>query len=283
MINILFCGNDKVFHGALSELISIVNKTNEIVKCYIYTADLTRIRPTFTAINDEQIEFLNEVIQTKNKANIVQKVDVTDLYEKELGNCINENTSYTPYAMLRLLADIVPNMPDKLLYLDIDMMAAQDISELYNKDISEYEYAATKEFMGKFFVKWDYINSGVLLLNLKKIKETKLFEKARELVRTKKMICVDQDAIFKSTTKKMILPRIYNEQIRFNKKDTVICHFCKRLLWYPFPRITNYKQWQVDKVHNVLKCHAFDKDLEEYLVWKNKYENFIKQNGGKND
>ena len=272
MINILLCGNDKVFDGALTELISITNKTKEDIHCYIYTANLTRIKPAYTSISDDNIEFLNIVIKTKNENNIVQKVDVTEIYEKELGKCINENTGYTPYAMLRLLADLVPNMPDKLLYLDIDMMAAGDISELYNKDISEYEYAAAKEFMGKFFVKWDYINSGMLLLNLKKIKETKLFEKARELVRTKKMICVDQDAIYRSTTKKLILPRIYNEQIRFNKKDTLICHFCKRLLWYPYPRVRNIKQWQVEEVHKILRCHAFDSDLEEYLEWKNKSE-----------
>ena len=268
MINILFCGNDKVFHGALSELISIVNKTNEIVKCYIYTADLTRIKTSFTAINDEQIEFLNEVIQTKNKANIVQKVDVTDLYEKELGNCINENTSYTPYAMLRLLADIVPNMPDKLLYLDIDMMANGDIAELYNTDISEYEYAAVREKYGSKLIALDYINAGMLLLNMKKIKETKLLEKARELIRTKKMLFADQDAVYKSTTKKLLLPRKFSEQAWFNKKDTVICHFCKRMLWWPYPRTENYKQWNVEEVHKILKCHAFDADLNEYLEWK---------------
>lgn len=273
MINILLCGNEKVFDGALTELISITNNTKEDINCYIFTANLTRINSNYTEIKDEQIEFLNSVVKSKNKNNEVQKVDVTEIYEKELGKCKNENTSYTPYAMLRLLADLVSNMPDKLLYLDIDMMAAKDISELYNIDITEYEYAAAKEFLGKFFVKWDYINSGVLLLNLKRIKENKTFEKARELIRNKKMVCVDQDALFKSTTKKLILPRIYNEQIRFNKKDTIICHFCKRLLFYPYPRIENYKQWQVDKVHKVLKCHTFDKDLDEYLEWKNKYEN----------
>ena len=273
MINILLCGNEKVFDGALTELISITNNTKEDINCYIFTANLTRINSNYTEIKDEQIEFLNSVVKSKNKNNEVQKVDVTEIYEKELGKCKNENTSYTPYAMLRLLADLIPEMPDKLLYLDVDIMAAKDISELYNIDITEYEYAAAKEFLGKFFVKWDYINSGVLLLNLKRIKENKTFEKARELIRNKKMVCVDQDALFKSTTKKLILPRIYNEQIRFNKKDTIICHFCKRLLFYPYPRIENYKQWQVDKVHKVLKCHTFDKDLDEYLEWKNKYEN----------
>lgn len=32
MINILFCGNYKVFDGALTELISITNKTSEAGK-----------------------------------------------------------------------------------------------------------------------------------------------------------------------------------------------------------------------------------------------------------
>ena len=36
------------------------------------------------------------------------------------------------------------------------------------------------------------------------------------------MLFADQDAIFRSTTKKKILPRIYNEQSKFNKKDTII-------------------------------------------------------------
>ena len=82
------------------------------------------------------------------------------------------------------------------------------------------------------------------------------------------MLFADQDAVYRSTTKKLLLPRIYNEQARFNKKDTVICHFCKRLLWWPYPRVRNYKQWNVEEVHKILKCHVFDDDLNEYLEWK---------------
>lgn len=42
----------------------------------------------------------------------------------------------------------------------------------------------------------------MLLLNMKKIRETGLLEKARALIKTKKMLFADQDAIFRSTTKK---------------------------------------------------------------------------------
>ena len=271
MINILLSGNKKVFDGALSELISITNKTKEDVNCYIFTANLTRIKPEFTAIEDEQIAFLNKVVKTKNENNNVQKVDVTELYEKEFGNCKNEGAYCTPYTLLRLLADLIPNMPDKLLYLDIDMMAAKDIAELYYMDIRDFEYAAVKEKYGSKVIRWDYINAGMLLLNMKKIRETKLLEKARNRIREKKMLFADQDAIFWSTTKKRLLPRIYNEQAFFNRKKTVICHFCKRLIYIPYPQIENYKQWDVEKVHSLLRCHAFDDDLDEYLKWKEQY------------
>ena len=276
MINLLLCGNKKVFDGALTELISITNKTKETINCYIFTMDVSRINPSYTCITDEQVEFLNEAIQSKKSDNKVIKIDVTALYEREFGNCKNEGAYCTPYTLLRLLADLVPEIPEKILYLDIDMMAADDISKLYNIDISEYEYAAVKEKYGSWLIRPDYINAGMLLLNMKKIKETKLLEKARQRIKTKKMLFADQDAIYWSTTKKLLLPRIYNEQSKFNKKDTVICHFCKRLLILPYPRIENYKQWQVEEVHKVLKCYSFDKDLEEYTELKNKYELRIK-------
>ena len=270
MINILLCGNEKVFDGALTELISITNKTKEAINCYIFTMNLTRVKPEYTAITDEQIEFLQDVIKSKNTENKITKIDVTEIYETEFGKCVNETAYCTPYTLLRLLADKIENIPDKLLYLDIDMMAASDISELYNIDITDYEYAAVKEKYGSIFIRPDYINAGMLLLNMKKIKETGMLNKSRELIKTKKMLFADQDAIFRSTTKKKLLPRKYNEQSKFNRKDTVICHFCKRLLWRPYPHTENYKQWNVEEVHKVLKCYAFEEDLKEYLELKEK-------------
>ena len=272
MINILLCGNEGVFDGALTELISITNKTQEPVNCYIFTMDLSSVNEKYKSIRDEQIKFLNELIKSKNKDNLVTKVDVTNLYEKEFLNCKNQNAYCTPYTLLRLLADLVPNMPEKLLYLDIDMMAQKDIKELYDIDIENYEYAAVKEKYGSKLIRPDYINAGMLLLNMNEIKKTKLLEKARERIRNKKMLFADQDAVFWSTTKKKLLPRIYNEQAHFNKPDTVICHFCKRMLWFPYPRTENFKQWNVEQVHKILKCHAFDEDLEEYLKLKKEFE-----------
>ena len=276
MINILLCGNKKVFDGALTQLISMTRRTKEDITCYIFTMDVSRINEDFVPITDEQAEFLDYVVKLKNENNRVIKVDVTEIYEREFAHCKNENAYCTPYTLLRLLADLVPDMPEKLLYLDIDMMIHDDISKLYNIDVSDYEYAAVKEKYGCWLIRPDYINAGMLLLNMNKIEETCLLAKARERIKNKKMLFADQDAIFWSTTKKLILPRKFNEQSKFNRKDTVVCHFCKRLMILPYPHTENYKQWNIDEIHKELKCFTFDEDLEEYLKLKEKFETLQK-------
>lgn len=272
MINLLLCGNRKVFDGALTQLLSMTNRTKETINCYIMTMDLTRVKDEYVSITDEQIDFLNKVVKSKKEDNNVTKLDVTRLYEQEFGGCANESAYCTPYTLLRLLADLVPDMPDKLLYLDIDIMIGNDIKELWDIDVTGYEYAAVKEKYGCWLIRPDYINAGMLLLNMKKIRETGLLKKARHLITTKKMLFADQDAIFHSTTRKKIIPRKFNEQSKFDRKDTVVCHFCKRLMFLPYLHTENYKQWNVDEIHKYLKCFYFDSDLEEYLLLKKQFD-----------
>jgi len=266
-----------VFDGALTELLSITNRTKEAINCYIFTMDLTRVNENYKCISDSQIAFLDKVVKSKNEKNKVTKVDVTSLYEEEFGNCKNENAYCTPYTLLRLLADLIPDMPDKLLYLDIDMMIADDINDLYSKDVNDVEFLAVKEKYGCWLIWPDYFNAGMLLFNMSKIKETKLLEKARELIRTTKMLFADQDAIYRSKTKMGFLPRRYNEQSKFDRKDTLVCHFCKRLLLWPWFKVVNIKQWHIDDVHKYYKAHRFDKDLDEYMRLKEEYENNLER------
>lgn len=265
MIEILLCGNRKVFDGALTQLISMTRRTKEAIHVHLMTMDLSRLNLEFVCITKEQTAVLNQVVQEKNPESLVERLDVTKLYEIEFGGCVNEGAYCTPYTLLRLLADKIPAAPDKLLYLDMDMMIADDIRKLYEIDISEYEFAAVREKYGCWLIRPDYFNAGMLLLNMVKIRQTGLLVKARELIRRKKLLFADQSAVFQCTTKKLLLPRIYNEQSKFDKKDTVVCHFCKRLMFRPFPHTENYKQWQVEEIHRHLHCHTFDRDLEEYL------------------
>lgn len=237
--------------------------------------DLQNENPNYTPISQRQVNFLQKVLQQKNSNSKATVYDTTNLYLQHFKNNANKNTGYTQYTLIRLLADFL-NLPDKILYLDTDIMANADITQLYNIDITNYEYAAVLDALGRFFIKYNYTNNGMLLLNMKKIKETKLFEKARQMVCTKKMLLSDQSALNKHTTKKLILPRKYNEQYGI-KNNTVIKHFCKRFKWLPVPRFVNIKQYDIYKVHKTLKISTFDDDLKTYIYLKNCYEKNLKE------
>lgn len=273
MINLLFSGNEKVFDGVLSCMLSIFKrtKTKEPFRIFVYTMDVTRMKPEYTAISEKMITFLDKVAKQYNSNNSVIRVDVTALYEKEFAHCPNEDAYCSPYTLLRLLADEVPDMPDKILYLDVDILFNRDICLLYDTDVSDVEYAAARDHYGKYLIRPDYVNAGVLLLNLKKIKETGLLVKSRKLIREKKLVFADQSAVIRSTSKKKMLPQKFNDQ-KFLHKSTVVRHFSKRLFYLPYPHIDNIKQWRVSDMHRIYHYYAFDDVLYEYLYLKRKFE-----------
>ena len=272
MVNILFCGNDKVFDGVLTCALSILKRTesDEPFNFYIYTMDVSHIKPTYVPVTESQVAFFEDVIKTYNPDNRATLIDVTDIYMKEFGGCPNESAYCSPYTLIRLFPDVVEGMPDKLLYLDIDILLNRDIHLLYDIDVTGYEYAAARDHYGKYLIKPNYINAGMLLFNLPEMKRTNLLGKARELIKTKKLVFADQSAIMRSTTRKKMLPQKFNDQ-KFLHKSTVVRHFSKRLFWLPYPHTDNLKQWHVTKVHKVFRYFEFDDILFEYIYLKEKF------------
>lgn len=268
-----------MFDGVLTCMLSILKRSGrkEKFQFFIYTMDVSRIKPDYIPISDAQIIFLNEIIREYNKDNRAIKIDVTEIYEREFGYCPNEGAYCSPYTLLRLFADIIEGMPDKLLYLDVDILFQHDVRLLYDTDISGYEYAAARDHYGKYLIHPNYINAGVLLLNMGKIKETGLLEKSRELIRTKKLVFADQSALYRSTTKKKMLPQKFNDQ-KFLHKHTVVRHFSKRLFYLPYPHTANIKQWKVSDIHRIFGYYQFDDILFEYIYLKKKFERRIGDN-----
>lgn len=273
IVNILFCGNHKVFDGILTCVLSILKRTHspEPFTFYCFTMDVSHIKESYTPITDGQIDFLNSVIKQYNPENNAIKTDVTEIYKAEFSGCPNESAYCSPYTLIRLFADMIDIMPQKLLYLDVDIMFNRDIHLLYDIDVSDCEYAAARDHYGKYLVSPNYINAGVLLFNLEYMRKTGILERARQLIKTKKLLFADQSAIIRSTSKKKMLPQKFNDQ-KFLHSHTVVRHFSKRLFWLPYPHTDNIKQWQTEKVHKVFKYHQFDDILEEYLTLKEKQQ-----------
>lgn len=276
MVNILFCGNDKVFDGMLTCTLSILKRTpsKEPFTFYIFTMDVSHLREDYVPVSEKQMDFYRKVIKQYNPENKAVLVDVTGFYMAEFSGCPNEDAYCSPYTLIRLFADKADNMPEKLLYLDADIMFNRDIHLLYDTDVSDYEYAAARDHYGKYLINPNYINAGVLLFNLKRMRQTGLLEKARELIKTKKLTFADQSAIIRSTEKKKLLPQRFNDQ-KFLHSHTVVRHFSKRMFWLPYPHTANIKQWQVDEVHRIFGYRQFDDILQEYLNLKEQYQKKI--------
>ena len=273
MMHILFSGNDKVFDGILTCALSIFKRSRieEGITFYVLTMDVSHIKETYRPISDRQISFLEDVMRSYHPDCRVIKLDITDLYHKEFNACPNEDAYCSPYTLLRLFADQIDCLPDKILYLDVDVMFNRDIHLLYDINIDNVEYAAARDHYGKFLIHPNYINAGVLLFNLKRMRETGILAKARELIKTKKLVFADQSALIRSTTKKKMLPQKFNDQ-KFLHKSTVVRHFSKRLFYLPYPHTENIKQWQIERVKKVFGYDCFDDVFDEYRRLKEKYE-----------
>ena len=277
-MNLLYCGDEKAEDGILISILSFLKHTEEQLNIYIMTMDLETDEKSFHAISDDAVRFLDRRVKQENPENSVVKIDAGDCFLADLPKA-NMKTRFTPYCMLRLFADEIPGLPDKLLYLDADVICRRDCGKFYHQDISGCELAGILDYYGKWFFRknlfrMDYLNSGVLLLNMEQIRRDGLFRKCRKLCRGKKMFMPDQSAINRLAKEKRIQPGKYNEQRKL-REDTVLQHFTTSFRFFPWLHTLTVKPWQIDKMHEKLRLHEYDDILEEYRMLKK--ENLKKQ------
>ena len=267
MINILFGGNHKVFDGILLCLMSMTKHCKSPLNVYILTASLTDLNPEYTPITKNQVATLENIIKQANPNNSINLIVIGNEFNDWVLNSSNKLSTYTPFAFLRLFADKIKELPEKIIYLDTDIMINGNIQELFDIDITNFELGIVKDRYGHFFIKPNYFNSGMLLMNMKKIKESGLLEKVKNICANKKMAFPDQSALNKCCKEKLYLPRKFNEQGKL-KNNTIVHHFSKRIKWFPFFHTLNIKPWQIEEVHKTYKCHNYDDIYEEYTKFQ---------------
>lgn len=276
MISLLYAGNEGVFDGLLISALSTVKHTKEEVTVYLLTMDLTQQNPAFRPLTEQHRTFLERIYTAVNPASRVVLLDVGMHYKATMLHSPNAQTGYTPYCFLRLYADMLPEIPEKVLYLDTDTVINGSLSPLFHLNITDYELAAVLDYYGKWFMGYHYINSGVMLLNMAEIRKTGLFRNTVARCAEKRIFLPDQTALNRLVKRKYLLPGKYNEQKHFNE-DTVIQHFTKTILWLPYFHTRNIKPWQTEQVKTVL-TRKYDDILNEYLIQKQLFENEVKQN-----
>ena len=275
MINIVFSGNYKVFDGIMINLLSLIKHTRRSVCVYILTMDLKKYNKDFIPINMKKVHFLEKILKEVNQNRKVIKIDLTEKFLKDYEDSYVLKSEFTPYALLRLYIDIIDKMPNKVIYLDTDTIINNDLNELYNIDISKYELGVVKDLFNWFYIyRWkycknkeSYFNFGVLLINVEKINETKLFTRAREFLKTHKRHYMDPDALNFLVKNKIMLPEKFNVKDKYYD-EIVVHHFCnvrKKGNWFH-----RTKPWEVNIVKK--RMHAYDDILDKYLELKEKMD-----------
>ena len=108
---------------------------------------------------------------------------------------------------------------NKIIYYDLDILNLHDLSELYNYKLNDKIYFAgvlddfelTNELKPYGIYTNKYINSGVLIINLKAIRKNSIEKKLKDFISTHNLSYVDQTAINTVCVNNIqILPYKYN-------------------------------------------------------------------------
>lgn len=261
-MNILYCGDENVCKGIYLSALSICKNTVGKLNFYIFTA----LAEGHKAIpNSFALKLKSALCGTGREINVFL-FDISEEFSNYLP-LSNMDTRFTPLCMLRLFADTVPLIPNRVLYLDADVLCRNDFKDFYNTDMSDAEIAGVPDRYGKWFfgniLKHRYLNSGVLLMNMELIRKNGLFEKCRLMCRDKKMFMPDQTALNKLALKKK-MPRRFNEQGKI-KNNTVFKHFTTYFKFFPYFKAVTIKPWDITEMHEKLKIFEFDGILNDYM------------------
>lgn len=275
-MNVVYCGDKNIIDGLTISVLSLLKNTSEPLNVYVLTMQFALPGKKYYPISDSDVAPLDRKLKQKNSGSFIKVLDVTELYKKEPATA-NRRSYFTPYCMLRLYADQIPEMPDKILYLDTDIVCLKDPMEFYKIDNSKYEMVGVLDrYGGKLirvpFTRQKYMNSGVLIFNLPLVRKTNLFAKAREMCRRRWMIMPDQTALNFCAKYKKIVAKKFNDQKEI-LPETVFRHFSNTFKFFPFFKVVRIKPWDVDKLHDVLGSHEFDDVLEEWQEMKRAREN----------
>lgn len=255
-MNILFCGDRNVQDGLLISVLSLLENTQEHLDIYVLTLDMSMNGRIYSPIEQTFVDYLNETVSAQYDDRLYTKlIDTTDLFKDETPDA-NLSTRFTPCCMLRLFADNIDEIPDRILYLDTDVICRRDFGDFYYQNMDGVEIAGVLDYYGSCFFrknifKRDYLNSGVLLMNMCELRKTGLLSSCRHMCTTKQMFMPDQSALNKLSVSKRICERKYNDQRRLHS-DTVFQHFTTHFKFFPYVRTETVKPWQTEEVTTIL-------------------------------
>lgn len=260
-INISFCINDKHCHYVFFT-ISMIKKYTTNLDIFVLHTDLSdKSKDRLRTLETESVNIHFVKIDRDLFSNLPLTLDGITI------------ETYYRYLLPEILVDC-----DKVIYLDSDLLIRCDVKELWDIDLSQHYLAGVNEIDiinrfpdHKLKLGFDldelFINAGVLVCNLQKMRQDKITHHLfTETERLKDIILFqDQDVINIALKGKIAeLPLAYNYTVEAMEKDLLgldeikIIHYnssgakpWKHYQFQELPLNKYLKLWQVDFVKNI--------------------------------
>lgn len=226
-IPVVFCFDSRIILGAAVSIKSLIDCANENT-----TYDI-RVLHSDLSLNEQKN--LTKLTEGK-RHNIAFHYINPKIFE----NAPKSKGSWTEIVYYRFLCTDILSEYEKAIYSDVDVLFKDDLTELYETDISDYEFGAVKaeknspnnighkyfEENQNEFIYW----SGLLLINNRRFKEEKILEKL------------------------LINAKIFNERLKFFDLDLV--------------NITCNKFKDLPLKYCLLQSLAYNEDFEQAKEYK---------------
>ena len=167
-------------------------------------------------------------------------------------NSPNYGTMWTYIGLIRVALSKVFPKHERMLSIDCDTIVTEDISELWDLPLDDYYFAAVREPKLSREMNTVYINAGVMMLNLDKLRADGKDDELIYALNTRRYRYVAQDVMTERCQGKILeLPSEYNScQFTAHTDEPKIVHFAGsiKMAWRYEPLYQKYVDMPWDKV-----------------------------------
>ena len=161
-----------------------------------------------TITEENKIKLKKQIERNNISLRFVNPIDLLKTYKLSYSGC------YSIECYFRLVAPIILSSYNKIIFTDVDLVFLTDVAELFNTNISNFPLAACQDFMWGAFLnlpqadwkkyatdtlklknKYDYFNTGVMILNIKEFNKNDYSRKILKKVSETQYRILEQDGL----------------------------------------------------------------------------------------
>lgn len=211
-MNILYTLNDKFVPQVAAGIYSIIENNNDIVDIHFYLF-------SYGITDKNKAQLTKMVKELKRDITIIEIETLRKYFDFEF-----DTLGWNPVILARLALDkILPSNVDKIIYLDGDTIVRGSLKDFWDTNMGNSclgactEPTVDKERKESLGIEKRYINSGVLLINLRLWRQEKIGEGIIQYYKDSggKLFAPDQDAI-----NGFLKDKIYKIPIKYNFSNT---------------------------------------------------------------